>query len=123
MATHATKFDVGFDTETYTIHFKGEGSGSLDVYRDLYKAGRTAWLASEKLRRFMFPIRMVGGEHLVGDSYLAVSFFLDDRWQIKVDESLELTVRGNFWHDKGRDPFKGVPHVARLGPNRNLPFE
>ena len=116
MATHATKFDVGFDTETYTIHIKGEGSGSLDVYRDLYKAGRTAWLASKELQKFLFPIRMVGADHLSEDGIsLDVTFFLDDRWAIEVEPSLGLVAVGDLRHDKGRDPFANTPNVTLWG--------
>ena len=97
---------VDFTSEPYFIHIRGEGTALLDVYQDLYEGGRAAWLASKSLQRLMFPIRMVGGALTEDGTHLSVKFFLDDRWQIKCEEGLDLLVRGNLSHDKGRDPFR-----------------
>jgi hypothetical protein len=113
----APPFTVEFHTKSYTILVRGEeGTATLDVYRDLYKAGRTAWLASTELQQFMFPLRMVGADCLTEDGYsLEVSFFLDDRWAIEVEHTLGITVLGSLLHDKGRDPFANMPNVSHVG--------
>ncbi len=104
---------VSFDTTTRIITItqapvleNGDWVVDIDVKVDLYSDGKEDWLASETLRKLVYPISSVGGNPTVGLNKLGSTFFLASDWKIAPYEaSHRLRVNGNFYSVDGTSPF------------------
>lgn len=84
----------------------GEWVIDFDIKTDLYSDGKEDWVASEQLRKLLFPVRSVGGDPLVGGKSLGSTFFLDPSWKIRPYEADHVfRVNGNFYSEDGTSPY------------------
>jgi len=84
----------------------GNGDILIDVKIDLYSDGKEDWVANENLRKFQFPIRVVGGDPLPGTKSLGGAFFLASDWKIRpYNDNHRMVVVGDFYSEDGTDIF------------------
>jgi len=103
-----------FDSVTRVIQLTeapdANGDVNIDVQVDLYSDGKEDWVASEGLRRVVFPIATTGGNPLPGAKSLGSVYFLRPDWKIQpYDADHRLIVSGDFYATDGSDPFLSVP--------------
>ena len=91
---------------TVTLAPDANGEVYIDVKTDLYSDGKEDWVDNENLRKFVFPVRSVGGDDLPGSKALGATFFLAPDWKIRPYEgSHKLTINGNLYSEDGSDMF------------------
>jgi len=83
-----------------------EGEVYIDVKADLYSDGKEDWVATEALRKVIFPIEVTGGDNLPGEKALGTTYFLRSDWKIAPYEaSHRMVINGNLYAVDGSDLF------------------
>ena len=84
---------VMFDTADKLIICK-PGTVSLNIRVDLYSDTKADWLADSELRRFRFPMKVIGGMNTAPGEVAPLYCYLYNGWRLRPDETnhtLKLT--------------------------------
>ena len=80
------------------------GYTSLDIKDDVYSAWKD-WVIINDNSKYEPAFSAVGGDTLPGGRYLGSTFFLENGWKIRPNESSHtLTVTGNLYSRDGASP-------------------
>jgi hypothetical protein len=105
------KVDFNANTKIITVTQAPDSNGdiAINVKQDIYSDGKEDWVGTESLRKFRFPISVIGGQNTTGERKMDATFFLNSDWKIQpYSADHRLIIEGNLYATDGSDPILTV---------------